>query len=70
MSHGNQMTIANTAVVGVRPVPHVIAGRLAPDDERAIFQWVSLNTDALVAYWEGRIDTIELGRRLQPLPAG
>ncbi|HJU17573.1 MAG TPA: hypothetical protein VJ770_14040 [Stellaceae bacterium] len=35
--HGNQMTIANAAVVGVRPTPHMIAGRLAPDDERAVF---------------------------------
>jgi hypothetical protein len=71
MTHGNQMNIANTAVVGVRPAPHIIEGRLAPDDdERAVFQWISLNADALVAYWEGRIDTIQLGRRLQLLPSG
>jgi hypothetical protein len=30
---------------------------------------VSLNSAALVAYWEGRIDTIELGLRLQRLSA-
>jgi hypothetical protein len=69
MTHGNQMNVANTAVVGVRPSPHVIAGRLSPEDERAVFQWVSLNTDALVAYWDGQIDTIQLGRLLKPLPA-
>jgi hypothetical protein len=63
------MNVANTAVVGVRPSPHVIAGRLSPEDERAVFQWVSLNTDALVAYWDGQIDTIQLGRLLKPLPA-
>jgi hypothetical protein len=34
---------------------------LSPDDQRAVFAWVSLNSAALVAYWEGRIDTIELG---------
>jgi hypothetical protein len=68
MTHGNQMNPANTAVVGVRPAPHLIAGQLAPDDQRAIFQWVSLNTDALVAYWDGQIDTIELGNRLEPVP--
>ena len=32
MTHGNQMTIANTAVVGVRPAPRVIAGQLSPGD--------------------------------------
>ena len=47
MTHGNQMNPANTAVVGVRPSPHLIAGRLSPTDERAVFQWVSQNSDAL-----------------------
>jgi hypothetical protein len=69
MTHGNQMNAANTAIVGVRPAPHVIAGRLSPDDERAVFQWASLNTAALVAYWEGQIDTIQLGQLLKPIPA-
>jgi hypothetical protein len=69
MTHGNQMNVANTAVVAVRPAPHVIAGRLSLEDERAVFQWISLNTDALVAYWDGQIDTIQLGQRLKPLPA-
>src|SRR5208282_1587947 len=58
MTHGNQMNPANTAVVGVRPSPHAIAGRLSPDDQQAVFEWTSLNADALVAYWEGQIDTI------------
>jgi len=69
MTHGDQMNIANTAVVGVRPTPHVVAGHLSPDDQRAVFEWVSLNTAALVAYWEGRIDTIELGRLLKRIPS-
>jgi hypothetical protein len=70
MTHGEQMNLGNTAVVGVRPTPHVIAGRLSPDDRRLVFEWVSLNTGALVAHWEGRIDTIELGRLLQRLSPG
>lgn len=70
MTHGNQMSIANTAVVSVRPAPRVIAGRLSPDDEQAVFQWVLLNTAALVAYWEGQVDTIQLGRLLLPLVSG
>src|SRR5262252_3674208 len=69
MTHGDQMNIANTAVVGVRPTPHVIAGHLPPDDQRAVFEWVSLNTAVIVEYWDGRIDTIELGQLLRPLPS-
>jgi len=65
ITHGDQMNIANTAVVGVRPTPHVIAGNLSSDDQRAVFEWVSLNTGAIVEYWDGRIDTIELGQLLK-----
>jgi hypothetical protein len=69
MAHGDQMNIANTAIVGVRPAPRVIAGRLAPADAQAVFQWVMLNTNALVAYWEGQIGTIELAGALRPVSA-
>ena len=70
MTHGDQMNIAHTAVVGVRPTPHVITGHLSPDDRQAVFEWVSLNANALVEYWEGRIDTIQLGQALKPIPSG
>src|SRR5215472_4999810 len=44
MTHGNQMNIADTAVVvGVRPTPRVIAGELSPADTQAVLQWVALN---------------------------
>jgi hypothetical protein len=62
------MNPANTAVVAVRPSPRIIAGRLLPDDERAVFQWIVLNEAALVAYWDGQIDTIQLGNQLRRLP--
>lgn len=68
MTPGNQMDMANTAVIGVRPVPHVIAGRLSATDEAKVFRWVQLNTAALVAYWEGQIDTVQLGQLLEPIP--
>ncbi len=62
MTHGNQMNIANTAVVGVRPTPRVTAGLLSPIDAQAVFQWVTTNTDILVAYWDGQIDTARMIR--------
>ena len=67
-THGDHMSRANTAVVAVRPAPHIIAGRLSPDDRRGVYEWISLNTAALVEYQEGRIDTIELGRLLKRIP--
>jgi hypothetical protein len=69
MTHGNQMNIANTAVVAVRPSPRIVAGQLAPADVQLVSRWVSLNTDALVEYWEGRIDTARLIHSLRPLRA-
>jgi hypothetical protein len=66
-THGNQMNISDTAVVGVGPSPHVILDGLSPKDETAVLDWVALNTDALVAYWDGQIDTVQLGQRLKPL---
>jgi len=54
MTHGNQMNIADTAVVGVRPTPRVIAGELSPADTQAVLQWVALNRDVLVDYWGER----------------
>jgi hypothetical protein len=68
LTHGNQMNVANTAVVGVRPTPRLIAGQLSQDDEQAVFRWISLNAPALVAYWEGQIDTVQLGHMLKPIP--
>jgi hypothetical protein len=67
MTHGENMNITNTAVVGVSPAPHLIAGHLSPDDQRAVFEWISLNTAAIVEYWDGRIDTIELGQLLKQI---
>jgi hypothetical protein len=67
MTHDNQMSIANTAVVGIRPTPRLISGQLSPGDAQAVFRWIALNTDALVAYWEGRIDTARTIQALKPL---
>jgi hypothetical protein len=68
MAHGNQMTVDNTAVVAVRPAPHVVAGRLSTADQEAVFAWIALNASAIIAYWDGNIDTAELIQTLKPLP--
>jgi hypothetical protein len=69
-THGNQMNIDDTAVVGVRASPQLVSGRLSSGDERAVSAWITLNLAAIVAYWEGDIDTLELVQTLKPLSAG
>jgi hypothetical protein len=70
MAHRNQMSPNNTVVVGFRPSPHMIAGRQSPDDEGAVFDWVALNSAAIIAYCDGDIDTVQLAKLLPPLPSG
>jgi hypothetical protein len=67
MTHGNRMTVENTAVVAIRPSPHVMAGRLSSEDEAAVFRWITLNSAPLIAYWNGDIGTIQLAQALVPL---
>lgn len=67
MTRGNRMTVENTAVVAIRPSPHVIAGRLSSEDETAVFRWTTLNSAALIAYRNGDIGTIQLAQTLVPL---
>ena len=68
LTHGNQMNVDNTAVVGVRPVPHLITGRLSTGDQRLVFEWIGINAGAIIGYWDGTIDTAELVQTLQRLP--
>ncbi len=65
---GNQMSISNTAVVAVRPAPHVIVGWMSSADLQAVSDWLRLNEAALVEHWDGQISGVELGRRLRRLP--
>jgi len=67
MAHGNQMSVSNTAVVGVRPAPRLVAGHLDQQDLESVSRCASHNTDALVAYWDGKIDTVQLGQVLKRL---
>ena len=67
MSHGRQMKIENTAVVAVRPSPRVVAGRLTSDDERVVAEWIKLNLDALVDYWDEKLDTDQFLERPKPV---
>src|SRR5215213_8847281 len=67
MSHGRQMSIDNTAVVALRPRPRVVAGRLSADDTRIVVDWIAINSEAIIAYWDEEIETDEFLERLKRL---
>jgi hypothetical protein len=67
LERGRQNSITNAATVGVQPIPHMLTGRLPARERQAVFAWVSLNTAALVAYWNGEIDTIQFGYKIKRL---
>ena len=68
-THGNRMTIEDTAVVAVRPAPRVVAGRLTPEDRRLVADWLRLNFEAIIGYWDNELDTGQLLERLKVLPS-
>jgi hypothetical protein len=67
-AHGQQMDPGNLAVVAVRPVPHVVAGRLSAADLDLVSRWLRLNEAAVLDHWNALIDGVELARRLRRLP--
>jgi hypothetical protein len=42
--------------VGLRPEVHVVEGTLKAADLELLRQWVALNLDVLVRYWDGDIE--------------
>ena len=57
------------ASVAVRPKIEVVEGDLATRDFELVRQWIELNRDVIVGYWERTIeDTQDALEALQPLP--
>ena len=69
ITHGAGVNSSNMAVVAVRPVPRLIAGHLSQADQQLIFEWITLNVDVLVAYWDGQTDSVTLIQDLRRLPS-
>jgi hypothetical protein len=62
-----RMDIGHTAVVGIRPGPRLIEGKLAPADLELVSQWIRVNEAALIDFWNETIDSVELGGRLRKI---
>jgi len=55
-------------VVSVRPQVEVLHGKLRPAELRLLREWIELNREVLVKFWEGDIEyTEEVLEQLQPL---
>lgn len=66
-AHGNRMDVDDTAVVGIRPEPTLIEGPLPAADLKAVQGWITLNRVALIDYWDGKLDTVDLVQSLKRL---
>ena len=62
---GDRMDPTDLVSVSVRPSPRAIDGELPPEVMQAVAAWIAANEAALMDYWDGAIDTIELASRLR-----
>jgi hypothetical protein len=58
---------AEMSSVAVRPEVTVVEGELSSEDLKLLTAWIDLNRQALIAYWNGLIDTKDLMDLLKPL---
>ena len=64
-TRGDRMDGTNLAVVAIRPSPRVVHGPLAQSDFGPVAEWITLNEDALLGYWNGTLSTVELAARIR-----
>jgi hypothetical protein len=64
---GDRMDVDDLAVVGIRPEPTLIEGTLDAANLKLVQQWIALNTETLIGYWDGEIDTADMIQGLQRL---
>jgi hypothetical protein len=68
--HGRRARPDRTASVSVRPTVEIVAGpKLDRRDLELVRQWIELNREAIIAYWNGDLLTDEVIARLKPVPA-
>ena len=63
------VAVREMITVAVRPAPRVIRGTLGGRDFDLVRQWIELNEDVLVRYWNGAIEyTEDMMDAIKPLP--
>jgi hypothetical protein len=66
-TRGDNMDPTNLAVVAIRPGPRVVHGPLAQIDFAPVAEWITLNEEALIGFWNGTLSTFELAAGLRRL---
>lgn len=70
VARGAKVRPSEMATVALRPKPRVIRGALDPDDLARLAEWIDLNKDVLIDYWNGDIEyTEDAISALRPLPS-
>jgi hypothetical protein len=59
IARGAKVRPSEMVAVAVRPKPRVIRGALDPDDLARLAEWIDLNKDVLIDYWNGDIEYTE-----------
>lgn len=68
IARGPRVKPSEMVTVAIRPAVRVIRGRLDPEEFALLADWVDLNRDVLVRYWDGEIEyTEDAIAALQPL---
>ena len=66
--HGRRARPDRTASVSVRPAVKIVAGpEIDRRDLELVRQWIELNREAIIAYWNGDLLTDEVIARLRPI---
>lgn len=66
--HGGRGSWRTAPSVGVRPRPHeIVPGSLPAGDVALVIDWIVLNRDIIVAFWDGALEADEVLSRLQKL---
>ena len=52
-------SISDTTTIAIRPEIRVIEGQMKTQDFALLSQWIKLNRDVLIRYWDGDIEFTE-----------
>lgn len=59
VSRGPKVHPAELVSVALRPDIHVVGGELQAEDLALLTQWLDLNRDVIIGYWDGAIEYTE-----------
>jgi hypothetical protein len=67
--HSGRGSWRSAVSIGVRPQPHeIVHGSLSAADLRAVGEWIMLNRDVIIEFWDQAITPDEAIARLQKVP--